>query len=188
MADTNSSTLQNFIDSFRTEAARPNRFEVSIFSPLTTANQNIGRNLKFRCETAELPGRTFGTVDQKFGANPTQKYPIHTSYNDITLTFIVSNSMEERKFFDAWMETINPTSTFDFRYKQEYVGQIGITQFDLQNSAVYKVYLLNAYPIAVNQLDLDWSSDGYHKLAVVFAYDYWTNNADVLNYSSNVSG
>jgi len=181
MADTNSSTLQNFIQSFRSDAARPNRFEVNIFSPLTAINQNVGRNLKFRCEAAELPGRSFGTVDQKFGSNPTQKYPIHTAYNDITLTFIVSNGLQERKFFDSWMDSVNPINTFDFKYKEEYVGQIGITQFDAQNSAVYKVYLLNAYPIAVNQLDLDWSSDGYHKLAVVFAYDYWTTDPDVIS-------
>jgi hypothetical protein len=29
----------------------------------------------------------------------------------------------------------------------------------------------------MNQMDLDWSSDGYHKLNVTFAYTYWTNNS-----------
>jgi hypothetical protein len=28
----------------------------------------------------------------------------------------------------------------------------------------------------VNQLDLDWSSDGYHKLSVTFAYTRWEQN------------
>jgi hypothetical protein len=37
--------------------------------------------------------------------------------------------------------------------------------------------LVDAFPISVNQLDLDWSSDGYHKLTVVFAYTYWQNNS-----------
>ena len=37
--------------------------------------------------------------------------------------------------------------------------------------------MVDAYPIAVNQLDLDWSNDGYHKLTVVFAYTYWKNNS-----------
>jgi hypothetical protein len=26
-------------------------------------------------------------------------------------------------------------------------------------------------------MDLDWSSDGYHKLNVTFAYTYWQNNS-----------
>jgi hypothetical protein len=40
----------------------------------------------------------------------------------------------------------------------------------------YAVKLINAYPISVNQLDLDWSADGHHKLTVLFAYDYWQSS------------
>jgi hypothetical protein len=29
----------------------------------------------------------------------------------------------------------------------------------------------------MNQMDLDWSSDGHHKLIVTFAYTYWKNNS-----------
>jgi hypothetical protein len=29
----------------------------------------------------------------------------------------------------------------------------------------------------MNQLDLNWSDDGYHKLSVTFAYTYWKNNS-----------
>jgi len=29
----------------------------------------------------------------------------------------------------------------------------------------------------MNQLDLDWNGDGYHKLTVTFAYTYWKNNS-----------
>jgi hypothetical protein len=37
--------------------------------------------------------------------------------------------------------------------------------------------MLDTFPIAVNQLDLDWSSDGHHKLTVTFAYTSWRNNS-----------
>ena len=37
----------------------------------------------------------------------------------------------------------------------------------------YSVDLFEAYPISVNQLDLDWSAEGHHKLTVVFAYTSW---------------
>ena len=29
----------------------------------------------------------------------------------------------------------------------------------------------------MNQMDLDWSGDGYHKLTVTFAYTRWENNS-----------
>ena len=41
----------------------------------------------------------------------------------------------------------------------------------------YSASLLEAFPIDVNQLDLNWSTvDSYHKLSVVFAYKQWQNN------------
>lgn len=169
-------SINNFINSFTTDVARPNRFDVNIVVPAMLQNYSpVLRNLSLRCESTELPGRTFGTVDQKFGSNPTSKFPMHSSYNDLTMTFIVSAEMTERTFFDVWMEYINPTTSFDFDYKQNFASTITISQYDLQNVLTYSVNLFKAYPIAINQMDLDWSNDGYHKLSVVFAYDYWQN-------------
>ncbi len=36
---------------------------------------------------------------------------------------------------------------------------------------------MDAFPVAVNPLSLDWQSDGYHKLTVTFAYTNWRNNS-----------
>jgi hypothetical protein len=168
--------IDSFISSFTTDIARPNRFDANIIVPSLLQNySDVLRNLTIRCESTELPGRTFGTVDQKFGSNPTTKFPIHSSYNDLTMTFLVSGDMTEKTFFDVWMEYINPTTTFDFDYKQNFSATIVINQYDLQDNLTYAVNIFNAYPIAVNQMDLDWSNDGLHKLTVVFAYDYWQN-------------
>jgi hypothetical protein len=41
----------------------------------------------------------------------------------------------------------------------------------------YSINLYDAYPVSVNQLDLNWSADGNHKLVVTFAYTYWKNNS-----------
>jgi hypothetical protein len=177
--------IKDFISSFNMyEVARPNRFSVTINGPTQLQQQNIFRQLTLRCETAELPGRTFGTVDQKTSANPTTKSPIHTSYNDLSLTFIVSGDMSEKHLFDQWMELINPQNTYDFAYKNDYVGQITITQYSLENYAVASISVYNAYPIVVNQMDLDWSADGHHKLTVVFAFDEWINN-DITSLNSD---
>jgi hypothetical protein len=169
--------IDAFLASFnQNDVARSNRFDVTIIAPALVSQFGTDfRNLTYRCENAQLPSRTFGTVEQKFGSNPTQKFPMHSSYNDLQLTFIVSGSMNERTLFDVWMEYINPTSTFDFSYKNDYTASISVTQYDLTNQATYVVNFINAYPVAVNQLDLDWANDGHHKLTVDFAYDYWQN-------------
>lgn len=161
--------LDDFINSFkRTELARPNRFEVEIFKG------DRSRNLKFRCESAELPGKTFMTHDQKI-YGPTQKFPYQHQYNDINLTFILSDNMSEKRFFDDWMNEVGQLHTFDFNYKKTYAAPVSIRQFSLDDNILprYTASLIDAYPVAVNQLDLDWSSDGHHKLVVTLAYNYW---------------
>jgi hypothetical protein len=100
-----------------------------------------------------------------------------SNYNDIEMTFIVSGNMEEKKFFDAWMEYINPTYKYDFRYKTDYISTLQINQYDELNKLTYSVNLIDAYPIVVNQMDLNWGSTEYHKLTVVFANSYWQNNS-----------
>ena len=57
-------------------------------------------------------------------------------------------------------------------------------QYNVTNEASYGCQLIDAYPIAVNQLDLDWTSDGHHKLTVVFAYTFWQNVTNELSGSS----
>jgi hypothetical protein len=85
--------------------------------------------------------------------------------------------MEEKNFFDAWLEYINPSVTFNFKYKQKYAVNLRINQYDVRNKVSYSVDLVEAFPIGINEMPLDWSSDGYHKLTVTFAYTKWRNNS-----------
>jgi hypothetical protein len=166
-------SIVDFIGSFKTDVAKPSRFEVEI-TPFNTSGLSVlTTSLTYRCETAELPSKTYATVEQKFGSNPIEKYPYQVQYNDLTLSFIVSGDMSEKKFFDSWMEKISPSSDYNMKYKEDYRSFITIRQFNSLNQVTYAVNLIDAYPITVNQLDLDWSSEGYHKLTVVFAYTYW---------------
>lgn len=164
----------DFTSSFKKDFARASKFDVFIPVPVTLAPMlNISRNLHLRCENAELPGRVFATTERKIGSVPVQKFPYQTTYGDATLGFIVGGDMNEKLFFDVWMDVINPTSNFNFAYKTNYVTDISITQYDMQKNVTYKTVLIDAFPVAVNQLDLDWTNENYHKLSVMFAYSSW---------------
>jgi hypothetical protein len=183
--------LTDFINSFAdTDLARPKQFDVIIPTPLPLIRFiNTNRNLSFRCETTNLPSRSFLTTEQKFGTNPVEKHAYHTTYNDLDMTFIVSDTMEEKKFFDAWMEYINPSITFDFNYRNDYTTTLTLIQYDVSNEISYSINLIDAFPISMNQLDLDWSNDGFHKLAITFAYRYWQTNdlQEIYNNYNNAN-
>jgi hypothetical protein len=170
--------INDFIASFKTDVARPNRFEVMIPIPVKLmAYYGTAKNLTYRCESAELPSVTYETLEQKI-YGPIEKYPHQKNYNESTFTFMVSDDMSEKIFFDAWMELMNPSSTYDFPYKMDYATEITVNQYDTSGNISYSISLDDAFPVSVNQLDLDWSSvDAYHKLSVVFAYKSWVNKA-----------
>ena len=170
-------TISNFLSTFTSDLAKTNRFDVNVPIPIGLIQYvKNTRALNYRCETANLPGRTVATMEQKtYG--PIEKYPYLSTYNDIDLTFIVDGDMNQKVFFDAWINYLNPTLSNNFRYKGDYATTLTINQYDQSNNLTYTVALYDAYPISMNQLDLDWSNDGYHKLSITFAYTYWKNNS-----------
>ena len=182
-------SLNEFLTSFTTDLARPNRFNCSMIVP--DGVDRLGgilsdsRYLALRCETAELPGRSFATHDQKI-YGPIEKFPYQQSYNDITLTYIVDETMSIKLLFDNWMDLISPaygTGNYNYEYKDNYKTDITINQYDVSSELIYTVDLIDAFPIAVNQLDLDWSADGHHKLVVVFAYTYYDPYSGLIEKS-----
>ena len=172
-----SRSINDFKSSFKGDLARSNRFDVDIPVPLTLIPYiKTSRNLIYRCENANLPGRTLATTERKtYG--PVEQFPYLTTYTDIDLTFIVDDDMQQKVFFDAWLNYINPTYNYNMRYKENYATTITINQYDVTNKLSYTINLFDAYPISMNQLDLDWNGDGYHKLTVTFTYTHWKNNS-----------
>ncbi len=169
--------ISEFKATFQKDLSRPNKFDVNIPIPLTLIPYiQSAKSLNYRCENANLPGRTFATAEQKtYG--PIEKYPYLNTYTDIDMTFIVDDDMNQKIFFDAWLSYINPLYNNNMRYKGDYSTVITVNQYDVTNQISYSVNLYDAYPVSMNQMDLDWSADGYHKLNVTFAYTYWQNNS-----------
>jgi hypothetical protein len=122
--------ITDFISSFGKELARTDRFDVIIPVPIPLLlYRNTTRNLNLRCESAQLPSRSFATAEQKFGTNPVEKHAYQSNYNESEMTFLVSGDMSEKIFFDSWMEYINPTLSFDFNYKDDYISTLTVNQY-----------------------------------------------------------
>lgn len=165
----------------------------SLLSNVT--NTTIPLDLTYLCESADFPGRSFMNMDLRY-YGPNQKLPFQSVYDDVTLTFICRAQSMEREFFDDWMQIINPTTHFDFTYRNEYVSTIEMLHYsDIENSngyptPSYKIILENAYPLAILPQPMVWGDNQIQKLLVGFTYtkyyreDFeratmsvnWTNN------------
>jgi hypothetical protein len=178
-------SISNFISEVNIRGlARPSRFEVFILPPPGLgALTGSGRFVSLMCESASLPAMSISTKPFRiYGAS--YQRPVSSEFNGdgITLSFYIDNQMEVKSFFDAWMfKVVNPNS-FNVSYQKEYVSQIKIAQLDEQNTETYSVYLEDAFPRAVNMLDLNMgATNQVHKLNVTFAYRRWFPESELLN-------
>lgn len=135
----------------------------------------------YLCETAELPGRGFMSIDLRY-YGPSFKVPYQSDYQETAMTFLCRAQSFERQFFDDWMEVINPTSTFDFNYKDSYKCEIQMFQFSEKANdsngteplATYAWTLHDAYPVLINPQPVTWADDNFQRLAVSFHFSKWT--------------
>ncbi len=142
-------------------------------------------SVRYFCHSAELPGESTATVSQKiYGV--TEKFSVMTGYNDITLAFYTYGSEVEsiRKMFLSWITFITgrgesfkggsngmQNTTYNVKYKSEYTQDIVITQYAIDGTPLLKVKLFSAFPVAINQVPLNWSAQNQaQSLNVTFAY------------------
>ncbi len=188
------STIKNNL-----KIVRPNLFfvEISLPTPLSAgAGATAGINattFKYRCESVELPGRTIATSDeQSFGASIKHAYEV--TYNDLTVSIIASEDMNERRLIETWMDnTVRRPNSFNtgglIKYYNDYAsGTVNIYQLNDQKKQLVKCTLNRVYPIALGPLNLTWEeNDTYQRFAVTFAYRWHTTDFTQTDLSSYFS-
>jgi hypothetical protein len=170
--------------------ARPNLFTAKIYGsiPLIALGVDVTSdvpNFAFRCEKAELPGRTLATIDDS-GAGPTLKLPYDITYNDMTISVICSQDMKEREFFETWMDAIvHPGSDSLIggklpgliSYHSDYARgvKMEIAQLDDDAKSLYTYVLQDVFPIALTSMNATWEeTNTYQRFGVTLSYRYHT--------------
>jgi hypothetical protein len=158
------------------------RFAVQ-FSPVS---RNLPANdLIYVCDSVEFPGRGFDVTEVRY-YGPSQVFPNNSMYQQANFSFICRQRSVERKFFDDWMDIINPPTSFNFEYAANYYSTVKIYQlanYSSKNSqtqgavtsgdVIYGWTLRKAYPILVVPQQVTWADNDILRLQVTFTYKYW---------------
>jgi len=174
--------ISDFKDAFSGGIARPNLWKATLTfaSNMVVVFKTIPPKFSFRCEKAEIPGRSLATLDDT-GSGPTLKLPYEVTYNDIEITIICANDMTERKYFEGWINyVVRPT-------EENYPGTIGyhddyargnkleLSQLDEAGSAKITYSLHDVYPINISPMNLSWEEiNTYQRFSVTLNYRYYT--------------
>lgn len=177
------------------DLAKTDKFDVFISVPNALTSLGFGaRELSFQCEAAELPGKNITMIEQRHYAF-INRVPYQIVYPEISLTFYCNGQLQEKKFFDAWFDSMIPTATGLVNYYSDdsgskyYTAPVTINQYsqsaneDGSPRLIYACQLIDAIPTSIASLPLNWSEDSVHRLQVSFAYRKWTN-VEVPDYVS----
>lgn len=160
--------------------ARPNNFLVKL-SCANIATTSIDGTFEFRCEKAELPGRTIATAES-MGGGPTIKLGYDMTYNDIQLSIIAATTMEERIFFESWMDYIikpfgagKQSGTIGYYSDYALGNKLEVSQTDDSGNTVLSYTCTDVYPIAITPMNATWDeSNTYQRFGVTLAYRFHT--------------
>lgn len=151
--------------------------------------------LSVMTEKTVIPGKSFQTSDIIMHGK-TMRMPRGLQHDTIRMTFICSNSMIERTYFDMWTQFIQKPDTHYMEYFDQFKTTIIIKKLSGSGlidgiladptstpttnnplveigSALSTYYLQEAYPIRIGAQELSSAdTQGYLTLDVEFAYTH----------------
>jgi len=142
---------------------------------------NNGSQINILCRSTSLPERA---VDVQTLYHLGRKYTVRAETNfseEYSISIIDDSTMQLRKMFDKWLNTVDDTSTDKSKPKifiggkdtpkLTYQSPVEIWQLDQNGNKVYGYMLLNAFPKEVGTVELDDSNDSaLSEFSVNFAY------------------
>ena len=186
--------LEEIFATFRSDDgfARPNRYEVFFFPPVSRSRTNIfaqimgqsvadqtARKTSLRCESFEFPGRTLDTAEDTNIYGPVRNIVSGYSYGDVTAVFQCSSDMKEKQFFETWQRLAYNPQTWSMQYYNDYVGSIKLFQLDETDRQRYGVEMIECFPKTIASQSLGYGTvNEIQKVSVTFSYRYWKDLVD----------
>lgn len=145
---------------------------------------DIEQNITFRCDSIEFPGRHVATSEYKI-YGPVQRLAYDQIFTHVTATIILGEDFAEKIFFQRWQDMAVGTARgtmghehgiFDLGYYEDYIGTVDLNQYNAFGERVYTCTLLDAFPINIANLPVNWADDNLLRLAVTFDYHYFVDD------------
>ena len=176
--------------------ARANLFTVSITGDpegvATTLKPGSGRDLLVKA--AQFPGSTVAPMPVNYGGRIIKLTGFRT-FDNWTISILNDEDFLHRKWIQAWMYAIagDPDGAREKISRGTLYNaplDLSVTALNNMGGEISKWNFVNAWPTALGDITLDWSSDAIQEYTVEFAYEYWThghNDARVSDSTSTVT-
>ena len=164
----------------------------------------IDEDLGLYVTDAVLPGSSFADVEVSGDRQGiTERMPFKRIYDDVTLTFMVDKDYKVMKYFEAWIQLINPlhgdtggkadNQVMTLNYPKDYKCTMSIVKFNkdyFQSSGGFLYYCyVRSWPLSISSVPVNYESGSILKLNVTFRYErYVMENVTVGKIRSGWKG
>ena len=193
--------------------ALDNKYQVFIEPNLNVYNAaaNVGISRRFVDEDlglfvsdAVLPGSSFADVEVSGDRQGiTERMPFKRIYDDVTFTFMVDRDYKVLRYFEAWMQLINPlhgdtdgkadNQVTTLRYPKDYKCTMSIMKFNkdyFKRGIGFAYYcFVRSWPLSMSSIPVNYESGSILKLNITFRYErYVMENVTVGKIRSGWKG
>jgi len=192
--------ISNFVTNISDNGyLKTNKFSVSLIPPRTLSGSSFSDNsstadavdmIRFRAESVKAPGITLLSSDiNRYGVGPTQKQPHSANFSENSISFICDRQSTLWQFWYQWARTIfefagtesspfnneaNQIPRYVTEYKDNFSTTIEITIYDDMGEVAQIINMFQAFPTAINDIQLNWSDSNLLKVNVTIAYTDYT--------------
>jgi hypothetical protein len=158
--------------------ARPNQFRVDLtFPSYVTLGAIAGLQGQFLCKATTLPTSTVENIAMQYRGRQINLAGERT-FEQWNVTIYNDTSFNIRNAFEIWSNGIQNNATTEGRTNpRDYQVDMAVNQLD-RNGAQVKTYkFVDAYPIAIGAIGLDYeTTNQIETFDVTFQYNYWTSD------------
>lgn len=167
--------VDDFKSKLRGGGARPNLFKATINFPAYAGGD--AELTSFLCETAQLPGSTFGTIIVPFRGRQLKMAGDRT-FAPWQVTIINDTDFDVRNSMERWMNGINAhTANTGLTSPITYEADLFVEQLDRDGTSLKKYTLRGAFPTEVSPIDVSYATvDEIERFTVNFEYQYFETN------------
>ena len=158
-------------DKYQVTLTKPPAFELP-------GGIQMREHLTMLCDTATLPTKSLATFEKSI-YGPVKAMPYRMTFTEASMSFIMTDSMGEKHYFDAWQNMIVDQKTGNVGFFNDYICDITISKFgraanDFEDRPTYEVTLFDAWPSIVSEVQLSHSGGTEAmKLPVTFQFKKW---------------
>ena len=156
--------------------------------------QSVNKQLTLQCQTVTMPSHDLQTQNRAYASEPGREMvQTHGYAGTIDCTFLLSNDLREKHYFEQWQALAVDNYTHKANYYDDYIGSMEIYQLsssesnesgppgrqaydDIKDVRTYGIFASEVYPKTIGAVSFGASSaNEISTLDVRFEFRQWYN-------------